>query len=164
MRKEDKKTSRKRGEEGYWERTTEPFSKAGNEAIAVFPDAETFTQVANRYFDECDDRDELYGEAGLALYLSENNPKGRSVTLKTLRKWYDGDACPYLQDAVQLAYLKIQRQAESDPRYRDKAMVTRGIFLQKQTRFGGYQDRVEQKNDTTVRIIHGDSMDESDFK
>ena len=43
-------------------------------------------------------------------------------------------------------------------------MVTRGIFLQKQTRLGGYQDKIEQKNDTTVRIVHGDSVDDGDFK
>ena len=43
-------------------------------------------------------------------------------------------------------------------------MATRGIFLQKQARFGGYQDKIEARTDTTVKIIHGSSMDESDFK
>ena len=63
-----------------------------------------------------------------------------------------------------MAYLRIQDQVETDERYREKGMVTRGIFLQKQTRLGGYQDKIEQKNDTTVRIVHGDSVDDSDFK
>lgn len=159
------KRGRKRGEEGYWERNTEGLSKGTDgKQNAIFPDAETFTKAANAYFDECDERNELYGEAGLALYLSAHNPGGRTVTLKTLRTWYDGDKSTWLQDAVQMAYLRIQQQVESDGRYRDKAMVTRGIFLQKQTRLGGYQDRVEQKTEATVHIVHGDSMDESDFK
>lgn len=138
-------------------------TKASREAVAVFPTPEEFQAVADAYFDDCDERGILYGEAGLALYLSKHNVKGRTVTLRLLRLWYDGTCCPVLQDAVQTAYLRIQDQIETDDRYREKGMVTRGIFLQKQTRLGGYQDKIEQKNDTTVRIVHGDSVDESDF-
>lgn len=163
VQKKNRQPSRKKGEDGYWERNTGAATEAAAVAHAVFPNAETFTAAANRYFDECDARDELYGEAGLCLALSRYNPGEKNVTLKTLRKWYDGEACPYLQEAVQMAYLRIQQQVESDPRYRDKATVTRGIFLQKQPRLGGYQDKIEQKTDTKITIIHGDSMEESDF-
>ena len=161
--------SKKKGEPGYIENRDTVTgqlarSKAAHEAVSIFPHVEDFQKVADDYFDECDERGVLYGEAGLALYLSEHNKKGRTVTLTVLRSWYDGDRCAYLQDAVQMAYLRIQNQVETDERYREKGMVTRGIFLQKQTRLGGYQDKIEQKNDTTVRIVHGDSVDDSDFK
>lgn len=161
--------SKKKGEPGYIENRDTVTgqlarSKAAHEVVSIFPHVEDFQKVADAYFDECDERGVLYGEAGLALYLSEHNKKGRTVTLTTLRAWYDGEHCAYLQDAVQMAYLRIQNQVETDERYREKGMVTRGIFLQKQTRLGGYQDKIEQKNDTTVRIVHGDSVDDSDFK
>lgn len=154
----------KKGEEGYWERNTAPCAKALSEAGAIFTSRDLFTEAADRYFDECDERGILYGEAGLCVALSKYNPKGKTVTLQTLRSWYDGQRCKYLQDAVQLAYLRIQQQIESDPAYREKGMVPRSIFLQKQPRFGGYQDKIETKQDTTVKIIHGENMDKSDFE
>lgn len=157
--------AKKKGEPGYLEnRTTEAAHKAAAEVTSIFPTVEEFQRVADGYFDDCDERGVLYGEAGLALYLSEHNRKQAAVTLTTLRRWYDGERCPHLQDAVQMAYLRIQNEIETSAVYREKGMVTRGIFLQKQSRLGGYQDRIEQKNDTTVRILHGESVDESDFK
>ena len=165
MNKEDKLTSRCKGEDGFWERDTTAATEAAREAHAVFATAEEFTEAATRYFDECDAQNLLYGEAGLCLALSKYNHNGRPVAMKTLRKWYDGEACEYLQDAVQQAYLRIQAQIESDPRYREKGgMSSRAIFLQKQKRFGGYRDKDEVKLDTTVRVIHGDNMDASDFE
>ena len=155
----------KKGEEGYHERNMQAAHEATQKAHKIFITPEEFTEAANGYFDDCDAREEIYGEAGLCLWLSEHNPKGRTVTLQALRGWYDGTHNKDIQDAVQMAYLRIQRQIESDPRYREKGgMATRAIFLQKQARFGGYQDKIENKTDTTVRIIHGDNMDESDFK
>lgn len=155
----------KKGEPGYHERNTAAAHAANHEANAIFLTGDEFTEAANKYFDECDERDEMYGEAGLCLGLTKYNPRGKATTLNTLRNWYDDDGRPDLQEAVQLAYLRIQRQIETDPRYQEKGgMATRGIFLQKQKRFGGYQDKIEQKTDTTVTIVHGTSMDESDFK
>ena len=157
-------TKAKKNEEGYFERTTQAAREAAKKVHTIFVTPEEFTEAANGYFDDCDARNEVYGEAGLCLWLSDHNPKGRTVTLQTLRGWYDGTHNKDIQDAVQMAYLRIQGQIESDPRYREKGMSTRAIFLQKQPRFGGYQDKIENKTDTTVRIIHGDNMDESDFK
>ncbi len=161
MEMKDRKVSRKKGEEGYHERNTD----AAHKAVAVFETAEEFTEAANKYFDECDERGDLYGEAGLCLGLTKYNKKGRSVSLSTMQDWWDGRKAPYLQEAVQQAYLRIQAQIETDPRYQEKGgMATRSIFLQKQKRLGGYQDKLEEKRDTTIRIVHGDSMDASDFK
>lgn len=140
------------------------MTEAAAEAHAIFATAEEFEAAASAYFEYCDANGLLYGEAGLCLALSKNNRSGRTVKLDTLRRWYDGANCPHLQDAVQRAYLRIQAQIETDPTYREKGMVPRSIFLQKQTRLGGYQDRVETKNDSTVKVIFGSGVDESDFK
>lgn len=166
MAKETKKGRRtaKKGEEGYYERSTQAAHEAAQEAHTIFLTAEEFTEAANRYFDECDEEGLIYGEAGLALALGRYNAKGKPVTLATLRRWYDGDSCKHLQEAVQVAYLRIQSQIETDPRYHDKNMATRGIFVLKQPRFGGYQDKQEVKNDSTVRVIFGNGVDASDFK
>ena len=163
--KEEKKVSICKGEEGYWERSTEAATDAAAEAHRVFSTAEDFEEAAEKYFAECDAEGRLYGEAGLCLGLSKYNKKGKRVLLNTLRAWYDGKNCQYLQDAVQSAYLRIQNQIESDPRYYEaKGMSTKAIFLHKQARFGGYQDKIENKNDSTVKIIFGDNMDSEDFK
>lgn len=156
-----RKKAAKKGEEGYWKRETD----AAHEACAIFPTAEAFTKAAKGYFEACDKACVLYGEAGLALYLSKHNDKGRVVTLNTLRTWYDGDKCKYLQDAVQAAYMEIMAQIETDPRYREKGgMATKAIFLMKQARLGGYTDKSDQKETAPVVINFGATMDESDFK
>ena len=43
-------------------------------------------------------------------------------------------------------------------------MVTKSIFLMKQPRLGGKQDRVEAKQDISVNVKMGENVDESDFK
>ena len=43
-------------------------------------------------------------------------------------------------------------------------MVTKAIFLMKQPRFGGYQDKIEAKQDIQVNVKMGNGMDASDFK
>lgn len=155
---------RKKGEPGYHERNTAAAHEAAAKATAIFPEAAELERLARAYFDEADEKGLLYGEAGLALYLSNHNLAQRVVTVDALRRWCDGDACPHLQPAVQAAYLRIQAQIESDPRYQEKGMVTRSIFLQKQKRLGEYQDRIDTKNDSTITFTFGKSMDESDFK
>lgn len=161
MDKAEKETSLCKGDDGYWDRSTD----AAHDACTIFPTAEEFVAAADGYFSECDTRHTLYGEAGLCLYLSKHNAKGRTVTLRALRSWYDGDKCEHLQDAVQAVYLRIQAQIETDPRYQEKGgMTTKAIFLMKQARLGGYQDKTEQKTDTTVTIVHGSTMDGSDFE
>ena len=118
--------------------------------------AEDLRAKCEEYFEKCDKEYKLYGEAGLALHLD--------VTLSTLRRWYDGERCPDLQDTVQKAYLRIQAQTESDPTYMEKGMVTKAIFLMKQPRLGGYQDKIESKQDISVNVKMGENVDASDFK
>lgn len=114
----------------------------GPEEQRKYATPEAFWKKCEAYFAKCDKEGKLYGEAGLALYLD--------VTLVSLRRWYDGERCPDLQDVTQRAYLRIQSQLESDPTYMDKGMVTKSIFMMKQPRLGGYQDRVEAKQDISV--------------
>lgn len=154
----------RKGEEGYWERSTDAAHEAAAKACAAFETAEAFQMAADAYFDECDAEGKLYGEAGLCLGLTKYGPKKQVVTLRALRSWHDGESCEWLKDAVQQAYLRIAAQVESDERYQQKSMSARGIFLQKQPRFGGYQDKQETKNDTTVHIVFGNGSDESDYK
>lgn len=158
MEKQDKRKIKK-GEPGYHERNTGP----AHEACKLFKSAEQFTEFVNDYFDECDRKGVLYDEAGMCLYLTRR--VGRNVTLERLRAFYDGVKCDDdFSDAVQMAYLRIQEQIATDERYQDKAMVTRAIFLTKQSRLGGYQDKIETKNETKVDIVFGESVSASDFK
>lgn len=134
---------------------------------AIFETAEEFSKAAQAYFDEADRDGRLYGEAGLCLGLSRFNPKGGSVSIPTLRRWYDkgSESCPGLQEAVQMAYLRIQEQIETSPVYMEKSgMNTRALFLLKQRRFGGYQEKPEAKSDVKLEISFGKNMDQSDFE
>lgn len=155
-----RKTSPTKGQDEGWNRDT------ASEEQAVFESVEEFNAAADAYFAEADAGGKLYGEAGLCLGLSRFNRKGRNVSLATLRRWYDRGAenCPGLQEAVQMAYLRIQEQIESDAAYIGSGMGTRAIFLQKQARLGGYQDKQEGKNEVNLNISFGKNMDKSDFE
>ena len=48
-------------------------------------------------------------------------------------------------------------------RYSDRQMVSYRIFLLKQEKFGGYQDKIEAKSDLNVNVKMGKNMEESDF-
>lgn len=113
-------------------------------------------RAINDYFAECDKNEVLYGEAGLALALD--------FTQEHMRNIYDGKANKPARESIQKAYLRIQNQIETDPRYRDKSMVSKSIFLLKQARLGGYQDKMEAKQDISVNVKMGKNMDEDDFR
>lgn len=130
-------------------------NRTGNSPEPKFKSAEELETAINRYFDSCDAEDKLYSEAGLCLALY--------VSKITLQAWYDGKRSPAWQPLIQRAYLRIEEQIATDPRYQEKGMVTRGIFLNKQVRFGGYQDRIEARQDIAVNVKMGSGMDESDF-
>lgn len=159
----DKRTL-KRGEAGYHERNTkaandacaakraERKARGEGDATCIFPTVEEFERAAVDYFDECDRKEEKYSEAGLCLWLSSHNAKNRNVTLTALQNWYDGDAAEHLQEAVQMAYLRIQHQIETDPRYDDKAMTAYRIFLEKQKRLGGKTDKQEVDNNVKFEL------------
>lgn len=116
---------------------------------------EELEEKINAYFDECDNNCTLYSEAGLALHLG--------VTDVTLNRWRTGEVCKDLKETVEMAFLRIKEQILTDERYSAKGMVPYRIFLLKQEKFGGYQDRMEAKADLSVNVNFGANMDESDF-
>lgn len=137
---------------------------SGEDCMA-FPTAQAFAAAAEEYFADCDAAGRLYGEAGLCMALSRHSATGKPVTVRELRSWWDGEACVHLQDAVQMAYLRIQDQIEADPRYQEKGgMITKAMFLLKQKRFGGYNDKAEQKTEAKVSISYEGTMDEGDLE
>ncbi len=121
----------------------------------MIKDKKDFEMQANAYFDACEDDGRLFSEAGLALYLS--------TPLEDIRSWWDGTKRKDLQGAVKMAYLRIQEQIDINPAYRDKGMVSRSNFLNKQKYFGGYQDKAEVKQDIAIDIKFGKGMEDSDF-
>lgn len=108
------------------------------------------------YFSDCDIAGKLYGPAGLALALD--------LELEDLMSLREGREGTELMRPVKRAFLRIQDQVETDPRYREKGgMATRAIFALKQPWLGAYQDKIEAKQDLTVNVKMGSGMDESDF-
>lgn len=112
-------------------------------------------RAIDKYFEKCDADGTLYSEAGLALALG--------VTPHAMDQWYRGDRCEDLQETIQTAYLRIAEQIATDPRYNERNMVSLKIFLMKQEKFGGYQDKIESRSDINVNVKMGNGMDESDF-
>ena len=47
--------------------------------------------------------------------------------------------------------------------YKTSLIVSYRIFLLKQEKFGGYQDKIEAKSDLNVNVKMGKNMEESDF-
>ena len=142
----------KKGEAGYHERNTAAAHEAAAKSWRVFETPEELHEAICGYFDDCDARGELYSEAGLCLWLSTHNRKGRNVLLQTLHDWYDGTNCTDLREEVQIAYLRIQHQIETDPRYSDKPMVPYRIFSLKQRRLGGKTDKTDVNTDVRVEL------------
>ena len=124
--------------------------------VRKFKDEAELHAKLEEYFDKCDSEGRLYSEQGMARYLG--------VTLSTLDTWWRGNKCMDLQDEVQLAYLRIAEQIATDERYNEKGMVSLKIFLLKQPKYGGYQDRIEARQDISVNVKMGDGMEESDFQ
>ena len=158
MKKNEKDSAKRRAEA---EQSTENEQKSASRS---YKSVEALHRAIEGYFAKCDRDGTIYGEAGLALYLSDHSEGGRRVSVALMRKWYDGQSCAAFQTEIERAYMRIQSQIESDPRYMDKTMGTRAIFLLKQPRFGGLQDKIEAKQDIQVNVKMGNGMDESDFK
>ena len=129
--------------------------RAQNGPQARFETADEFQKAVDAYFNECDSDGKLYSEVGMAVALG--------VTLSSLDQWWRGLKCPYLQEPVRMAYLRIAEQVATDPRYNDRQMVSYRIFLMKQEKLCGYQDKIESKSDLNVNVKMGQNMEESDF-
>ena len=123
----------------------------------LYASPEDLEAAADRYFVHCDETEGLYGEAGLAL--------GLGLDLQTLRSWYDGAEGPKIQAVIRRAYLRIQDQIETGQIYRDKNLHNRAVFLLKQPRLGGYQEKPEARSGTgCVRVVFGEHVDPTDFQ
>ena len=119
--------------------------KQRHSTAAKFKTAEELQERLERYFSQCDEEGKLYTEAG------------------TLDDWWRGRRSEHLQETIWMAYTRIAEQIASDPRYSDRQMVSYRIFLLKQEKFGGYQDKIEAKSDLNVNVKMGKNMEESDF-
>lgn len=131
------------------------MAKAKQEKTDAQEKAQAFWKKSCEYFNACDENERLYSEAGLALYME--------TPLDVLGDWWDGKAGPEMQQELKMAYLRIQEQIDTAPEYREKGMVSRSNFLNKQKRFGGYQEKSEVKQDISIDIKFGKGMEGSDF-
>ena len=129
---------------------------------AKFKTVTELNSKINGYFRKlAKDTEEIACEHGLANHLG--------ITVRTLRQWYDGK-CDVLEDkagvaeAIEMAYDRLAMETQQ---LANKAKGRNAVgyvnFLLKQKRFGGYQDKIEQKVDTSVKIKFDNSMEESDF-
>lgn len=117
--------------------------------------AQELREKAEAFFQQRDQAEAPYGEAGLALALD--------MPLDLLRKIYDGEDRADLRDAVRWAYLRMQDQIESSPIFQKSTMATRASALLKQPRLGGYDG---DSGGGTVRLLVrlGRGFDESDLQ
>ena len=79
----------------------------------------------------------------------------------TLDNWYNGRRCEYLQETIQMAYMRMSAAAVQMAYRNPKAPMP--IFALKQKRYGGYQDKVEANAEVKVSVQMGKNMEASDF-
>ena len=120
------------------------------------PKQEDIGERIDMYFDTCEKRGEVPSEAGLHRFLG--------ISLQTLRRWFDGKASPDNQEPVQNAYARMTEIYLQMLQSGNKNMTPFVIFMLKQPRFAGYQDKIEAKTDIAVNVKMGSNVDESDFK
>lgn len=145
----------------------------------VLKSVREFRKKSEAYFDRQDEEGLAYSEAGLAncmgwtlarlqRYYDYNNGKDDEAIEAQVDAFEDGGevtaAVSVMSYYVRLAYQRIQEQIDTSPIYQEKGMVTRGIFLNKQVRLGGYQDKFEQKQDISVNVTFGDGADADCWK
>jgi hypothetical protein len=112
--------------------------------------------ACDKYFEKVDKDGEVPTESGLALHLG--------ISVVTLRHWYDGDYSTDLMETIRDAYNEMTVRYTQMLLTGNKNMTPFVIFMLKQVRFAGYQDKVEAKTDIAVNVKMGSGMDESDFK
>lgn len=130
-----------------------PKEKKRAGAPPKYATPEELQEKLDAYFAECERNGELPNEFSLGVYLG--------VSLHTLDNWFNGTRCPHLQETIQMAYMRMSaawmEEARSNPKF---AMP---IFLLKQKRFGGYQDKVESNAEVKVQVTMGSGVEASDF-
>lgn len=123
---------------------------------AQYESAEELQAACDKYFAKVDKTGEVPSESGLALHLG--------ISVACLRHWYDGDRREELQETVRDAYSEMTVRYMNMLQSGNKNMTPFVIFMLKQVRFSGYQDKIEAKTDIAVNVKMGSGMDESDFK
>lgn len=126
---------------------------AGEKREDRFDTPEKLQALLDGYFAECERKNELPNEFSLGVYLG--------VTMQTLDQWYSGSRRPYLQETLQLAYMRMSSMWMDEARLNPKFAMP--IFLLKQKRFGGYQDKIEANAEVNVNVKMGAGMEASDF-
>jgi len=86
------------------------------------------------------------------------------VSTRTLRQWCDGEKDPELQEVVEGAYARLTGIYMQLLTTGNKNMTPFVIFMLKQPRFAGYQDKIEAKQDIAVNVKMGANVDASDFQ
>ena len=123
---------------------------------SAYETAEALEAACAKYFKRVDETGEVPSESGLALHLG--------VSIYTLQRWYDGETMVILQEATRNAYNEMTVRYLQMLSSGNKNMTPFVIFMLKQRRFAGYQDKIEAKTDIAVNVKMGSGMDESDFK
>ena len=118
--------------------------------------AESLSKKIEQYFAECDTQCDIPNEPGLSRFIG--------VSLGTLRRWHDGEMSVDLQEPVQDAYARMTSVYMQLLLTGNKNMTPFVIFMLKQPRFAGYQDKIESKQDISVNVKMGENVDASDFK
>lgn len=134
-------------------KTAEEPKKKRTGASPKYATAEELQEKIDAYFAECEANGDVPEEFGLGVYLG--------VSLMTLDNWYNGRRCEYLQDTIQMAYMRMSAAAVQMAYRNPKAPMP--IFALKQKRYGGYQDKVEANAEVKVSVQMGKNMEASDF-
>lgn len=122
----------------------------------AYETAEALEAACYKYFEKIDKSGDVPSEAGLALHLG--------VGVPCLRSWFDGERRTELQDVARNAYGEMTVRYMQMLQSGNKNMTPFVIFMLKQVRFSGYQDKIESKADIAVNVKMGSGMDESDLK
>ena len=131
----------------------EPKEKKRAGAPPKYATAEALQEKLDAYFAKCEEDGIVPEEFSLGVYLG--------VSLMTLDNWYNGRRCEYLQETIQMAYMRMSAAAVQMAYRNPKAPMP--IFALKQHRYGGYQDKVEAKAEVKVSVKMGENMEASDF-
>lgn len=137
----------KRGEDMAKRKSNNPTAKP------KFETAEALQEKIDAYFEHCEVAGEVPEEFGMGVFLG--------VTVHTLDNWYSGITCPYLQDTVQMAYMRMSAAAVQMAYHNPKMPMP--LFALKQKRYGGYQDKVESNAKIEVNVKMGKNMEADDF-
>jgi hypothetical protein len=122
----------------------------------AYETVEELEAACAEYFKKVDKDGAVPSESGLALHLG--------VSTACLQSWFDGTRREEFQQTIMDAYGEMTVRYTQMLLGGNKNMTPFVIFMLKQKRFAGYQDKIEAKTDIAVNVKMGKGMDDSDFK